>query len=160
EIRRGIRLRPLLQHAQHDARAGGLGEPGQLFEGALRLEPPRSAGDQADERRPLDRRYSCRRHACTSCHAMAPARISRGSSPAPSTMVDGGPPGVRPASTSTSIVSPRARTTLSGSSVGGSPVRFALVAVSGTPQAPQSAVVTACAGTRTPTVSSPPVTSA
>ena len=56
EERRRIGLRPLLQHAQHDLGAGRLGEAGQLVERSLRLETPRAAGDQPDQRRrsPLD----------------------------------------------------------------------------------------------------------
>ena len=30
-----VRLRPLLQHAQHDRGAGGVGQPGQLLERLL-----------------------------------------------------------------------------------------------------------------------------
>ena len=50
---RRIGLRALLQHAQHDLRAGRLREAGQFVERSLRFEPPRPAGDQADERRAL-----------------------------------------------------------------------------------------------------------
>ena len=56
EKRRRIGLRPLLQHAQHDLGAGGLGEAGELVERALGVEPPRAAGDQADQRGALARR--------------------------------------------------------------------------------------------------------
>ena len=44
---------PLLQHAQDDLGAGGLGEAGELVERSLGLEPPRPPGNQADERGPL-----------------------------------------------------------------------------------------------------------
>src|SRR5439155_4853257 len=90
-------------------------------------------------------------HALTSSHAMAPARSSRGSFPPTSTIVDGGPPGVGPASSRRSIFSPSARATSSGLAGAASPLRFALVAVSGRPQARQSWRVTSCAVTRTPT---------
>ena len=44
---------PILQHAQHHARARGVGEAAELFEGMFRVDPPRAAGDQTDERCPL-----------------------------------------------------------------------------------------------------------
>ena len=53
EERRRIGLGTILQHAQHDARARGFGEAAELFEGMFRVDPPRAAGDQADERCPL-----------------------------------------------------------------------------------------------------------
>ena len=52
---RRIGLRPLLQHAQHDLGAGGLGQAGELVERALGVEPARAAGDQPDQRRALRR---------------------------------------------------------------------------------------------------------
>ena len=51
--RRGIGLRPLLHHAQHHLGARGVGEAGELVERALGVESPRTAGDQAHERRAL-----------------------------------------------------------------------------------------------------------
>ena len=74
----GIGLRPLLQHAQHDLGAGGLGQAGELVERPLGLEPPRAAGDQADQRGALaDALHrACRRHAWISSQAIAPARTS------------------------------------------------------------------------------------
>ena len=53
EKRRRIGLGPILQHAQDHARAGGFGETAELFEGMFRVDPPRAAGDQADQRCPL-----------------------------------------------------------------------------------------------------------
>ena len=50
---RRIGLGPILQHAQDDARARGLGETTQLFEGMFRVDSPRAAGDETDERCPL-----------------------------------------------------------------------------------------------------------
>ena len=50
-----------------------------------------------------------------------------------STIVDAAPPGVVPASISRSRPSPSARSTCSGSGVGGSPLTLALVAVIGRP---------------------------
>ena len=50
EKRRGVGLGTLLQHAQHDLRAGGIGQTGQLFEGMLGVDPTRAAGDQTDRR--------------------------------------------------------------------------------------------------------------
>jgi hypothetical protein len=55
--------------------------------------------------------------------------------------------------------SPSVRSTRSGSAVAGSPLTFALVAVSGRPAARQIARATSSAGTRTPTRPVPPVTS-
>ena len=97
EKRRGIRLRALLQHAQHHLGARGLGQAGQLVERSLGIEPARTARDQADERRALAPRYppgmpglpagtvALRRvsrsrlsHACISSQGIAPARTSRG----------------------------------------------------------------------------------
>ena len=61
---RGIRPRAILQHAQDDARAGRFGEAAKLFEGMFRVDPPRAAGDQTDERRPLHEHGT----PCTHCH--------------------------------------------------------------------------------------------
>ena len=41
---------PLLQHPQHNARAGGLGQPFQLFDRALGVEPPGRTRHQSHER--------------------------------------------------------------------------------------------------------------
>ena len=99
---RRIGLRPLLQHAQHDLGAGRLGQAGQLVERSLGLEPPRAAGDQADERRALASGYA--RRSLAACPAMPESRPtqSRRRGPAAarrrvtSTIVDGGPPRRRP----------------------------------------------------------------
>ena len=53
EERGRVGLGTILQHAQDDAGARGLGEAGELFEGMFRVDPPRAAGDQTDERCPL-----------------------------------------------------------------------------------------------------------
>ena len=53
EKRRGVGLGPLLQHAQHDLRAGGVGEAGQLFERMFGVDAARRAGDETDEGRAL-----------------------------------------------------------------------------------------------------------
>ena len=61
---------------------------------------------------------------------------ARGSAPVTSTIVDGGAAAAsRPVSISRSMRSPSVRSTSSGSAVAGSPLRFALVAVSGRPHA-------------------------
>ena len=54
---------PLLQHAQHDLRAGGLRQAGELVERPLGVEPPGAAGDQADQRRALGSSYRAGRSA-------------------------------------------------------------------------------------------------
>ena len=53
EKRRRIGLRAILQHAQHHARAGGVGESCQFFERMFGVDPPRAAGDQTNQRGPL-----------------------------------------------------------------------------------------------------------
>src|SRR5262249_6456079 len=134
EKRRRIRFLPLLEHAKNDVGAGGLREAGELFERALGVEPPRSSGDQPDERCAFATGYVARTP-CMSSHRIAPARTSRGSAAVTSTIVDGAPPGVRPVSISRSTRSPSVRSTTSGSSVAGSPLTLALVAVMGRPAA-------------------------
>ena len=89
EKRRGVRLGTLLQHAQHDLGAGRFGQPAELVERSFRVEPAGPARDQPDERRALRSFYARLTHACTSSHARAPARTSRGADPVTSTMVDG-----------------------------------------------------------------------
>ena len=51
----GGRIGPgaLLQHAQHHACAGRVGQPAELFEGMFCVDPPRPAGHQANQRRPF-----------------------------------------------------------------------------------------------------------
>ena len=138
EKRRRIGLRPLLQHAQHDLRAGGLGQAGELVERSLGVEPPRAAGDQADERRALARRATARSQRMPErlSHEIAPARTSRGSAPVTSTIVDGGPPGVgrHRAADRSRVAERRARPRPDRRSPA-APLRFALVAVSGRPHA-------------------------
>ena len=58
EKRRGVGLGTLLQHAQHDRGAGRLGEPAELVERSLGVEPPGPARDQADQRRALRSFYA------------------------------------------------------------------------------------------------------
>ena len=84
----------------------------------------------------------------------APSRTSRGSSPCASTIVDGAPPGVGPASRTTSTSAPNAWTTAGAFVAGGEPDRLALVAVNGAPSARATARAIACAGTRTATLRS------
>ena len=55
---RRIRLRPLLQHAQHDVAPRRLREAGELVERSIRVEPPGTAGNQADQRGPLPSGYA------------------------------------------------------------------------------------------------------
>ena len=55
EKRRGIRLRPLLQHAQHDVGAGRGGQAGELVERMFGIEVAGRTGEQPDERRALAR---------------------------------------------------------------------------------------------------------
>src|SRR5207248_2865420 len=155
-----IRFRPLLHEPQHHRRTGRLGEPGQLVERSLRLEASRVAGNQPDERRPLRPRHPRCRHRSISFHAIAPARINRGSVVVASTIVDGAPPGVFPVSINKSIRSPSVRSTSSGSAVACCPLMFALVAVTGRPARRQISPATSCAGTRTATVPLPAVTPA
>ena len=57
----------------------------------------------------------------TRSHGITPARTSNGASPQASTMVDGSPAGVGPASISTSMPSPNDAATRSGVAAGGSP---------------------------------------
>src|SRR5262245_17398539 len=66
-------------------------------------------------------------------------------------MVDGAPPVALPPSI-TSKSGESSSTSSPGSTAAGLPLRFALVAGSGVPQAHASARATACAGTRTATV--------
>ena len=63
EKRRRIRLRPFLEHAQHDLGAGGLRQAGELVERALGVEPAGASGDQADERGALRSPYRAGRGA-------------------------------------------------------------------------------------------------
>ena len=113
EKRRRIGLGPLLQHAQHDLGAGGFGQPRELLERAFGFHAPGAAGDQPDKRRPLGARHPRCAHASTASHETAPGRTSRGSSPVTSTIVEGGPPRVLPASSSRSIRVPIVRSTSS-----------------------------------------------
>ena len=55
EKRRRIGLGALLQHAQHDTRAGGVGQSCQFFEGMFRVDAAGAAGDESNECRPLHR---------------------------------------------------------------------------------------------------------
>src|SRR4029453_11999479 len=105
-------------------RPGGFGQPAELLERPLRLEPAGTTGDQPDQCGAFRSFYARSRHALTSFHDIAPARISRGPGRATSTIVDGAPPAVRPPSTKRSITSPSACATASGSSVGGLPLMF------------------------------------
>ena len=52
---RGVRLGTLLQHAQHHVCAGGVGQPGQLFERMLGIDPAAVSGNEPDQCGPLDR---------------------------------------------------------------------------------------------------------
>ena len=55
---RGIGLGPVLQHAQDDARARGVGKTTQLFEGMFRVHSPGTAGDETDECCPFDEHWT------------------------------------------------------------------------------------------------------
>ena len=55
-----IRLGPLLQHAQDDGRARRFGQPAELVERPLGLEPFGPTGDQPDQRRPFLSRHTFR----------------------------------------------------------------------------------------------------
>src|SRR6185436_2467129 len=95
EKRRGIRLRPLLLHAQHDVGAGSVRESGQLVERMFGIEVPRRVLEETDERRS----FPChRRDLSTLSHGTTPCRSSVTDADA-STMVDGAPPRTGPAST-------------------------------------------------------------
>ena len=72
-----------------EPRVDRLRDLGELVERSLRVEPARPARDQPDERSALRSFYARLTHACTSSHARAPARTSRGADPVTSTMVDG-----------------------------------------------------------------------
>ena len=100
---RGIRLGPFLQHAQDDRCARRFGQAAQFVERAFGIEPLRASGDETDERGALGSCHSRSSHARTSSQPMAPARTSTGAGPVTSTMVEGGPPAVKPASSSTSM---------------------------------------------------------
>ncbi len=137
--------RTLLNHLQHDGCAGRLGEPGELLERVFRVVLLRSAKRQTDERgsfaRPAVAPCGARVGMASECHiqrskilARAPTRSRRrerapDTSPVASTIVDGRPPGVGPASINTSMRSPSDRTTSSGVDAGGSPEILALVDV-------------------------------
>ena len=153
EERRRIRLRPLLQHAQHDGGAGGRGEAGQLVERMFGIELTGRAAEETDERGAFTAgrrgRAPARRGGVksgrrahhwsdfsTRSHAIAPARTSRGPCASISTIVDGGPPGHGPASSSKSISSRPRRARSAPVTAGASPDRLALVAVT---QKPKSA---------------------
>ncbi len=56
EERRGVGPRAFLQDAHDDARAGGLGQAAEFLEGMFRIDPPRAAGDESDQRCSLDER--------------------------------------------------------------------------------------------------------
>ena len=107
EKRRGIRLGALLQHAQHDRRAGGRRQAGQFVERMLGIEVTGSAVEQTDKRRALlsiRRGRSRGRMTChcsdfiTRSHGTAPARSERRPSASNAMIVDGAPPGAGPAS--------------------------------------------------------------
>src|SRR5439155_21801732 len=138
---------------------------GELLDRPLGLEPPRAARNQAHEGRAL---ASCHAgqsvwvvssHVSSSFHGIAPARISVVVVVVTSTIVDGGPPRVGPMSSRKSIRSPSVCSTVSGSAVAGSPLIFALVAVTGRPHRAQTARATSSFGTRMATVDLLPVTS-
>src|SRR5205814_6644498 len=145
--------------------AGGVGQAGELLERPLGLEPPRVSRNEAHQRRALAPRHADRSvwmvcsHVSSSFHGIAPARISVGGVVVTSTIVDGGPPRVGPVSSRKSIRSPSVCSTTSGSAVAGSPLTFALVAVTGWPHRPQTARAISSFGTRMATVDPLPVTS-
>ena len=163
--RRRIGPRTLLHRAQHGLGARGLGQAGELFENQFGIGSARRGRDEADECGTLGRwpgsTHPADCHACndsnTRSHAIAPARMRRGSRRT-STMVEGGPPGASPASITHTRGS---RATASRSpmrATAGAPLRFALVAVSQLPNASQIPRAIACAGTRTATESRPACT--
>ena len=159
QIGGGIRLRPLLQHAQHDLRAGGFGESGELLERALRLETTGASGNEPDQRRLLDRRYS----RCGACfHVFPRYRAGANQSRLHVRHVDDrrrpDRPGVLPESSSRSRPLASVAATSSGIVGGRLPLTFALVAVTGRSNAAHRARATACDGTRTPIVRPPAVT--
>ena len=127
EERGGIGLRALLGHAQHDGRPRGVRQAGELVERPFRLQAPGAGRDQTRRSRHVrdagvcavvasagggceaERRVAGRttsdmlsRNSSTRSHATAPGRTSSGGSAVTSTMVEGGPPGAGPASSSRS----------------------------------------------------------
>ena len=71
----------------------------------------------------------------SSSHGIAPGRTSRGVAPVTSTIVDGGRRASARVEQQIDAARPASRSTSSGSAVAGSPLTFALVAVSGRPHA-------------------------
>src|SRR5262249_13695 len=129
----------------------GLREAGELVHRPFGLEASGAAGHEADERGALASAHACGAHASTSSHGIAPARTSRSARPVASTIVDGGPPGVGPPSSSRSTPSPSDAATLSGSSVADSPLTFALLPVSARPPPRHNAGAVRGAGPGRPT---------
>ena len=145
EERRGIRLRALLLHAQHDVGAGRGGEAGQLVERVFGIEmsgeslkrptsAARSRAGRSAEREPHARitasDFSTRSHG-DRAGATSAARAARRS-----TIVDGAPPARGPASSTRRRPSSSAAIDVAGATPrGGAPDRFALVAVMQKPSA-------------------------
>src|SRR5438552_945882 len=88
----------------------------------------------------------------------APARRIVGGTTVASTTVDGSPPAVLPASSTSSICPSNRSTTSRAVRGGGAPLGFALGAVTGAPSARTSASATGWPGIRMPTVPVPAVT--
>ena len=127
---------PLLQDAQHDLRAGGLGQPGEFVERALGLETTRASGDEADERRASRRRYARWAHACTSSHDTAPganqSQLRAGDVHNRRRRTARRRAGIEQQIETAAELSPRPRPDRRSA---GWPLMFALVAVSGRPNA-------------------------
>ena len=103
---RGIRLRALLQHAQHDRRAGRRREAGKFVERMFGIEVTGSAVEEPDQRRtllPIRRGRSRSRMTChcsdfiTRSHGTAPGAQQHRTVASNATIVDGAPPGAWPA---------------------------------------------------------------
>jgi hypothetical protein len=125
---RWVGLGPFLKHAEDDFGAGRFGEPRELVERPLGIEPLGTARNQPDERCPLAAGapaaagpgvpiYPSRRHDTTVSHGITPRRTRRGSPVDTSTIVEGRPPSVFPASSTMSTRGPSEATTSSGSPV-------------------------------------------
>ena len=131
----------LLEHPQHDARAGRRRQAGQLVERALGLGAPHGPGDEADQGRALCA-HSASRISENGIGARADQRRHRSLA---STIVDGTPPGVGPLSSTRSTSPSSAAAATSARWLAGDPERFALVATTGKPnrrgQRPRHGVV-------------------
>ena len=141
----------LLHGAQDDGGAGRARQAREFLEHDVGIEPAGGARDQAHERRAFERRLV--RHSPANAHAfsdsstrsqaIAPSRTSVRRGPRASTIVEGAPPGVGPASITSDLrierdLAERRR----HRSPAARPLRFALVAVTGAPHASASARAT------------------